>query len=121
MSFALRALQAVCPETHTYKVALYPELTQLDAYTDQGEWVGYGYSAGGKELKGYRIEMDGVEAVLRFDSVEWLNADIRARTVLIYDADKGHAVNVTHLDRAYGVYGGLFEYKMPAQGVARIG
>lgn len=121
MSFALRALQALCPPDHVYKVALYPEAAHLDAYTEHGEWVGYGYVAGGKTLSGYRIEMDDEEAVLRFDTAEWLNADIQARTFLIYDATTGYAINVTQTERVAGVFNGLFEYRMPDEGVARIG
>lgn len=121
MSIALRALQALCPPDHTYKVALYPEPVELDAYTPEGEWVGYGYAAGGKTLQGHRIEMDGAEAVLHFNGVEWLNADIKARTILVYDATTGYALNVTHLERTAGVFGGLFEFKMPDEGVTRIG
>jgi len=121
VSFALRALQALCPPDHTYKVALYPETTQLDAYTAQGEWVGQGYEAGGQTLTGHRIEMDGEEAVLRFNTAEWLNADIKARTFLVYDATTGYAINVTQTERVAGVFNGLFEYRMPDEGVARIG
>lgn len=121
MSFALRALQAVCPPDHVYKAALYPEQVDLDEYTSYGEWVGHGYQAGGNVLTGYRVEMDGTEAVLRFNTVEWLNADIKARTILVYDATTGYAVNLTKTERVAGVYGGLFEFKMPDEGVARIG
>ena len=121
MNFAFRALSALCPSDHTYKVAVYPEPTTLEAYTTEGEWVGYGYAAGGKTLSGHRIEMDGGDAVLRFNSVEWLDADIQARTILIYDATTGDAINTTQLERTAGVFGGLFEFKMPDEGVVRIG
>lgn len=121
MSLALRALQALCPPDHVYKVALYPETAELDAYTPKGEWVGYGYVAGGKTLSGYKVELEGGEAVLRFDKVEWLNCDIKAKTILIYDATTGYALNLTQLERVAGVFGGLFEYEMPDEGVARIG
>lgn len=121
MSIALRALQALCPADHTYKVALYPDAVELDAYTPDGEWSGHGYKSGGATLSGHRIEMEGGEAVLRFNAVEWLDADIKARTILIYDATTGYALNLTQLERVAGVYGGLFEYRMPDEGVARIG
>ena len=75
MSFAMRALKAVCPPDHTYKVALYPDAISLDAYTPKGEWVGRGYAAGGNVLTGYRAVMDGQEAVLRFNNTEWLDVD----------------------------------------------
>lgn len=121
MSLALRALQALCPADHVYKVALYPEAVELDSYTPDGEWVGYGYASGGKTLSGHRIEMDGTEAVLRFNGVEWVDCDIKAKTILVYDATTGYAINVTQLERVAGVYAGLFEYRMPDEGVARIG
>jgi hypothetical protein len=120
MTFALRAMKAVCPPDHVYKAALYPEKVHLDAYTPQGEWHGHGYVAGGNTLTGYRVDNENGEAVLRFNTVEWVGADIKAMTILIYDATTGFEVNVTHLEKPVGVWGGLFEYKMPAEGVARI-
>lgn len=120
MSFAKRTLAAVCPPDHEYRLAVYPELVDLDAYSPTGEWVGHGYRAGGIKLDGYRIEMDGDEAVLRFNKAEWVDADIRVRTALIYDATTGFAVNLTQLNKVVGVIGGLFEYKMPDKGVARV-
>ena len=116
-----RMMERLFPEGHTYKVAFYPEIVQLDSYTPEGEWVGAGYTAGGESLSGYRIETDGEEAVLRFNNVDWCNADIKVRTVLIYDADTLDAINITHLERTAGVYGGFFEYKMPDEGVFRLG
>jgi hypothetical protein len=121
MSLPLRALRALCPSDHVYKAALYPEPTQLEAYTAEGEWAGHGYTAGGAVLSGHRIEMDGDEAVLRFNTVEWLDADVQARTILVYDATTGDAINATQLERTAGVFGGLFEFKMPDEGIARIG
>ena len=121
MSFVLRALQAVCPPDHVYKIALYPEDVEIDAYTSEGEWVGFGYDVGGKQLDGYRIEMDGDEAVLRFYGAEWLNADIKAKCALIYDVDTGDAVNLMVFPRVTGVIGGIYEVKMPDEGVVRLG
>jgi hypothetical protein len=114
-------MQALCPADHVYKVAVYPDAVELDSYTPEGEWSGYGYEAGGAVLSGYRITVEDGDAVLRFNTVEWLDADIKARTILIYDATTGYALNLTQLERVVGVYGGLFEYRMPDEGVARIG
>ena len=100
-----RMMERLFPEGHTYKVAFYPAVVELDRYTTEGEWVGAGYTAGGESLSGYRIETDGEEAVLRFNNVDWWNADIKVRTVLIYDADTLDAINITHLERTAGVYG----------------
>lgn len=116
----LKALSILYPEDHVYKVALYPEPQTLEAYTAIGEWVGYGYAAGGKTLTGYQTKMDGDEAMLTFNTVEWLDADVQARTILIYDATTGDAVNSTQLERTAGVYNGLFEFKMPDEGVTRF-
>ena len=115
-----RMMARLCPEDHCYKVALYPDVVELDSYTEDGEWVGVGYDAGGAALTGYRVEVEDGEAVLRFINVEWMNADIKVRTVLIYDADTLDAINITHLERTAGVYAGFFEYKMPDEGVCRL-
>ena len=40
---------------------------------------------------------------------------------MIYDAETRDAINITHLERTAGVYGGFFEHKMPDEGVFRLG
>ena len=115
-----RLAEILYPEDHVYKVAIYPELVDLEAYSPEGEWVGFGYEAGGMVLSGRRIEIEGDEAVLRFDRAEWLNADIKAQTLVVYDATTLDVINLTKLERVSGVYGGLFEFKIPDEGVVRV-
>ena len=45
-----RMMERLFPEGHTYKVAFYSEIVELDRYTTEGEWVGAGYTAGGDGL-----------------------------------------------------------------------
>lgn len=49
-----RMMERLFPEGHTYKVAFYPAVVELDRYTTEGEWIGAGYTAGGESLSGYR-------------------------------------------------------------------
>lgn len=122
MSFVLRALKAVCPPEHTYKVALYEGVVSLEKYGPIGEIKGEGYKAGGNELTGYRVELDSTgEAVLSFNRTEWMNADIKTRSALVYDATTGDRVSIMEFPRTLGVIGGLFELKMPDEGVVRLG
>ena len=116
-----RMLERMFPADHTYKVAFYPDVVDLESYTPEGEWVGAGYKQGGETLSGFRIEVDDGEAVLRFNNADWWNADIQVRTIVIYDADTSDVINTTHLERTAGVFGGFFEYKMPDEGVFRLG
>ena len=117
----LRMMQILYPADHVYKVALYPSVVTHEAYTPEGEWVGAGYEAGGVTLTGHRVEMDGEEAVLRFNNAEWLNADIQTRTIMVYDATTNDVIHLTHLERTAGVCGGWVEYRVPDEGVERLG
>ena len=121
MSFNLRALKAVCPEDHTYKAALYTGEVMHEKYSPEGEIKGFGYTAGGNVLTGYRVEEENGEAALYFRTTEWVDADIKTRSALIYDATTGDKVSVMVFPRSVGVIGGLFELKIPDQGVVRLG
>lgn len=111
-----RMMERLFPEGHTYKVAFYPEGSCNSIATHRkASGLAPATPLAGNLLSGYRIETDGEEAVLHFNNVDWWNADIKVRTVLIYDADTRDAINITHLERTAGVYGGFFEYKMPTR------
>lgn len=118
-AFAQRMLERACPPDHEYKLALYTTLLDAENTTEYSplyEWEGLGYEAGGKTLSGYSTE----GGTLRFDKVEWLNADISARCGLIYDATTGEAIKVMDFKRTVGVMYGLFEVFMPDEGIACV-
>lgn len=114
-SFAAKALAALCPPDHEYKLALYtkPLGAKTKYYTTDAEWKGAGYESGGRKIPGYEIK----GAALKFGDVEWLNSDISARCGLIYDATTGEAVKIMDFGRTIGVMGGVFTVKMPKKGV----
>lgn len=75
-------------ETQTYKIALYKSVATLNkntsAYTTSNEVSGQGYIAGGKELMGKIVTLDGDVACLDFDDPIWKNSTISAGGALIY-------------------------------------
>lgn len=75
-----------------YMIALYRSdaslNTLIDEYTSSGEVAGQGYISGGRQLRGYRCEVDGTSALLSWDSAVWPNATIHAKGALIYNASK---------------------------------
>ncbi len=118
-SFLDGVVKAVCPPDHTYKLALFTGLLNpaISSFPRKGEWKGEGYAEGGATLTGYRVE----KGSLTFNRVEWLNADISARCGLIYDATTGQPIKIMDFKRTVGVQGGLFEVKMPPEGVLTFG
>ena len=61
-------------------------------------------------------------ARLCFDKrVEWLNADIAARSALIYDATTNTPLRIIDFGRRVGVSGGLFEVTLSDEGVLHLG
>lgn len=122
--FWKHALGLACPVGHTYKLALFAEeLTQDAVYDASKEIVGHGYQPGGATLSGLRVEADeaGV-ARLCFDKrVEWLNAEIAARSALIYDATANVPLRIIDFGRRVGVSGGLFEVLLSDAGVLHLG
>lgn len=123
-SFWLHALESACPEDHTYKLALYGQELDADAeYGISGEISGLGYDEGGQVLAGRKVELDEQgRAWLKFDRfVMWADADISTRSALVYDATDGRTLRVIDFGRRVGVQGGLFEVKLPAEGVVSMG
>lgn len=92
----LEALQALCPSSATFKMALYTSAATLDktatVYSTTNEVSGAGYTAGGKTLTGYNAAMSGDVAVLDFADPTWDNSTISAAGAVIYDATNGNKV-----------------------------
>lgn len=92
-SYKAEAMRGVHHENDRYMLALYSDKSGLTefttAYTKAGETQGTGYSAGGKQLMGMRVEEDGSAAVLTFDDITWDRVTLTGITSgLIYNASK---------------------------------
>lgn len=87
---------------HTFKIALYTSSANLSAatsaYTDAGEVVGLGYTAGGAALTVSSVVTDGGVALADFADVSWPGATLSARGALIYNSSVAGNPAVTVLD-----------------------
>lgn len=81
--------------TNSIRIALYTSAANLGpdtvAYTNLGEVVGTGYTAGGKVLTGVTVMLDGSVAIVDFADVAWTGATFTARGALIYNATASNA------------------------------
>jgi hypothetical protein len=128
ISYKREILKGLHSQSHTYKMALFTSLANLDknttSYLNQtGEIAAAllnGYETGGKELTGFSVVSIGNKAMLDFNSpVEWLNSNIIARGALIYNnslTDK-NSVAVLDFGADLGSVNDTFGIKFPAPGV----
>lgn len=117
-SYKQDILRGVHSDTDRYMLALYTsdainEFTT--AYTPTGEVVGPGYDAGGRQLKGFRVEDDGSAAVLTFDDIEWPRVTVTGVLGgLVYNASKNNrAVGVIALGQKVSATNGPFTLYFP--------
>jgi hypothetical protein len=109
-------LTSTFPAEHVYKLHLYVD----DPLMGGLEVKGFGYAP--KTLTGHRIEGNGTEAVLRFDTnLIWDNADIKSRYAVVRDETAGQDINVMDFGKHIGVTGGIFEVRLSDEGVFRLG
>lgn len=89
----------------------------VSTFTGQGEVVAQGYAAGGKRLQGFSCGLDDGIAWAAWNSVDWMNASIRACGAVIYQKAKGNRI-VAVLDFGEEKVSsqGLFRVKLPAPG-----
>jgi len=119
----LEALELLCPEANTYKIALYTSSATLEktatVYSATNEVEGAGYTAGGATLTGYSAAMDGDVAVLDFADPSWANSTITARGAVIYDSSDGNKVRAV-LDFGADITStnGTFTVTLPASTAA---
>lgn len=96
LASGLENFTAVSP--YAYKIALYTANAnigpQTTTYTSDGEVVGVGYTATGKNLTIIPVASSGNTAYFSFDSVTWDPASFTARGALIYNGTTGAAVCV---------------------------
>jgi hypothetical protein len=118
-SYKAEVMRAVHAEGDRYMLALYDEKCGLNeftkVYTPKGEMQGAGYSAGGKQLMGMRVEEDGSAAVLTFDDITWPAATLKDVTCgLVYNASKqNRAVGIVALAQKTSSTNGPFEIFFP--------
>jgi hypothetical protein len=115
--FMIDVLRGVHSPSDEYRLALYGDRAPLgadvDAYLTRGEVTAPGYTAGGQVLRGYRTELAGAMATLRWDNLVWPNASISARAALIYNASKRRAIAVLDLGQNYTSTNGSFMVDLP--------
>lgn len=118
-------LLAMTPHTPTdvYKIALYTDAATLNksttAYTAAGEITGTGYTAGGMNMAGMTVTLDGDTAILDWttDPV-WAAATITADTALIYNSTRANrAVAVLEFGSASST-NAAFTVQLPAPAAA---
>jgi hypothetical protein len=94
-SFKQEILQGVHEAADTYKIALYTSAATLNkdttAYSATNEASGAGYTAGGADLAGFSVTIDGDTAILDWTTnPSWADATITARGALIYNSTQGN-------------------------------
>jgi len=76
------------------RLALYGQAADLDAstaaYTASGEITGDAYTAGGIDLTGATLVLDGGVARIRWANAQWPAGVLSARGGLIYNASKSN-------------------------------
>lgn len=114
-----------------YRIALYTSASNMGAgttaYTTTNEVTGTGYTAGGMNMTGITVALDGNSAVLDWttDPV-WATSTITANGALIYNSSKGNrAVAVLSFGGDISSTAGNFTVTLPAPtaaaGLVRIG
>ena len=82
-----------------------------------GEAEGSGYAAGGKRLQGFSCGLDNGTAWAAWNSVDWMNASIKAKGAVIYAKAWGNKiVAVLEFDEEKSSSQALFRVRMPAPG-----
>ncbi len=103
----------------TFKIALYTSAATLGpgttAYTNSGEVVGGGYTAGGVVLTGVNVSTSGTVAIVSFDNAAWASGTFTARAALVYNSSKSNkAVAVLDFGGDKTVSSGNFVVVVPS-------
>jgi hypothetical protein len=110
-------------DTDVFKLALYTSAATLGAatteYTATNEVVAVGYTAGGQDLTGAVISLDGTTAIVDFNDVTWPDITLTARGALIFNSSKANrAVAVLDFGSDKISTDGDFVVQMPAPAAA---
>jgi len=105
-------------DTDVFKMALYTSAATLGAattvYTVSNEISGPGYTAGGENMTGAVISLDGTTAIVDFADVTWPTATFTARGALVYNSSKANrAVAVLDFGSDRTATAGDFVVQMP--------
>jgi hypothetical protein len=108
-----------------YRIALYDSGAELDGRTEfyslAGEVSGAGYQRGGKEITGWRVRMEGDEAVIAFDDVVWEGSISAAGAMIYNDSYRGlPAVATLSFGGTVTSTNGEFRVSLPADRVIGI-
>ena len=126
-SFKKELLEGVHTSSDTYKIALYTSAANLDktttAWTATGEvGAGGGYTAGGQDLVGLVVDIDGDIAYMDWTTNPvWPSATITARGCMIYNGSKSNkCVAVFDFGSDVSSTSGDFTVNLPSPGATAI-
>ena len=94
-SYKMDILNGVHQPGDSYFCALYTGSASLSAataaYTNTGEVVGAGYTAGGQALSGFSVSINGNVAYVTWSNISWASSSLSGVvTLLIYNASRSN-------------------------------
>lgn len=123
-SYKRELLMGIHAITDEYRMALFVDGADLSAattrYVSQMEASGYGYEAGGISIPNMRVEGNGSEPYIDFDSVVYERLTVAVDGCLIYNASKeNRAVAVFSFGETLTARNGKIEVESP-RGIVRL-
>jgi hypothetical protein len=123
-SYKRELLMGLHAITDDYRMALYVDGARLSAatafYADDNEVVGEGYEAGGIAIPNMRVESNGAEFYIDFDTVVYARLTVAVDGCLIYNASKeNRAVAVFNFGETLVARNGKIEVESP-RGIVRL-
>lgn len=123
-SYKRELLMGIHAITDEYRMALFVDGADLSAsttrYVSQMEASGYGYEAGGISIPNMRVESNGSESYIDFDSVVYERLTVAVDGCLIYNASKeNRAVAVFSFGETLTARNGKIEVESP-RGIVRL-
>ena len=123
-SYKRELLMGIHAITDEYRMALFVDGADLSAattmYTSDMEATGQGYDLGGISIPNMRVESDGSESYIDFDTVVYERLTVAVDGCLIYNASKGNrAVAVFSFGETLLARNGKIEVESP-RGIVRL-
>lgn len=117
-SYKRELLMGIHAITDDYRMALFVEGARLSSattsYSNEDEAIGVGYEAGGIPIPNMRVESNGYESYIDFDTVVYNSLTIAAGGCLIYNASKeNRAVAVFNFGETLLARNGKIEIESP--------
>jgi hypothetical protein len=123
-SYKRELLMGIHAITDDYRMALYIDGARLSAatteYSDSMEAYGEGYNSGGIPIPNMRVESNGAEFYIDFDTVVYARLTVAVDGCLIYNASKqNRAVAVFNFGETLVARNGKIEVESP-RGIVRL-